>query len=121
MSTIDPTFDSASGGTAATKAPGAAGIPSIAGVLTTSDHKVIGRMFIGSALLGLLGVGVLGVLLGADRVDNDSSWIDPSAITQLFAAYRVGMVEAALIPLLLGVCVLAVPLQVGARSLAFPR
>ena len=82
---------------------------------------MIGRLLIGSAILGLLAVGALGALLGAERIDGDGTILKESALTQLFAGYRVGLVEAALLPLMLGICVVAVPLQLGARSLAFPR
>jgi heme/copper-type cytochrome/quinol oxidase subunit 1 len=116
--TLDPTVDSASSavGDATTSAA-----PSIVGILTTSDHKVIGRLFVGSSLLGLLIVGALGALLGFERIDGDGTVLPDDALAQLFAGYRVGLVEAALLPLLLGVCVVAVPLQLGARALAFPR
>ena len=123
MSTLETTLDSAEA-TADDTVPTVGGItasPSLVGVLTSSDHKVIGRMLIGSAIVGLLVVGALGALLGAERIDGDGTLLRESALTQLFAGYRVGLVEAALLPLMLGMCVLAVPLQLGARSLAFPR
>ena len=115
--TLDPTVDSA--GSAAPD--GTVAATSVVGVLTTSDHKVIGRLLVGSSLLGLLIVGALGAVLGFERIDGDGTVLPDDALTQLFAGYRVGLVEAAVLPLLLGVCVLAVPLQLGARSLAFPR
>lgn len=117
MSSLDPTLDTAAG----SGAHGTAAAPSIVGALTTSDHKVIGRMFVGASLVGLLVVGALGAILGFERIDGDGTVLPDDALTQLFAGYRVGLVEAAVLPLLLGVCVLAVPLQLGARSLAFPR
>jgi heme/copper-type cytochrome/quinol oxidase subunit 1 len=115
--TLDPTVDSA--GSAAPD--GTVAATSVVRVLTTSDHKVIGRLLVGSSLLGLLIVGALGAVLGFERIDGDGTVLPDDALTQLFAGYRVGLVEAAVLPLLLGVCVLAVPLQLGARSLAFPR
>ena len=126
MSTLDPTLDTAGGHAASDAAAGhttddAAAVPSIFGVLTTSDHKVIGRLLIGSAGLGLLIVGALGAVLGFERIDGDDTVIQESVLTQLFAGYRVGLVQAALLPLTLGVCVIAVPLQLGARSLALLR
>ena len=42
-------------------------------VLTTSDHKVVGQLYIGASMLGALIVGVLGVLLGAERIDGDGT------------------------------------------------
>ena len=47
--------------------------------------------------------------------------LDAGALPQLFSAYRVGLVFGVVVPLLLGLAVAVVPLQLGARSLAFPR
>ena len=90
-------------------------------MLTTSDHKVIGQLYIGASMLGALIVGVLGVLLGAERIDGDGTLLDSNAINQLFAGYRVGLVFALAVPLFLGIALYVVPLQLGARALAFPR
>ena len=120
MSTLESTIDSAATPTTDVQSDAAAS-RSLAGVLTSSDHKVIGRMLVGSALVGLLLVAVLGALLGAERINGDGTLLDEAVLTQLFAGYRVGLVEVVLLPLMLGVCVIAVPLQLGARSLAFPR
>ncbi|MDQ3544234.1 MAG: hypothetical protein M3431_10305, partial [Actinomycetota bacterium] len=100
MSTLETTVDSAEA-TADDTVPtvgGTTASPSLVGVLTSSDHKVIGRMLIGFAIVGLLVVGALGALLGAERIDGDGTLLRESALTQLFAGYRVGLVEAALLP-----------------------
>ena len=91
------------------------------GVLTTSDHKTIGKLLVGGSLLGLLAVATVAVILGIERVDGDGTMLDVDDLSQLFAAYRVGLVQAVVLPLLLGISVLVVPLQLGARALAFPR
>ena len=89
--------------------------------ITSTDHKRIGRMFIGVSLTALLGVAALGVLLGIDRVANTRNVLGADSVAQVFAAYRFGLVYVVLAPLLLGIAIAVVPLQVGARSLAFPR
>ena len=103
--------------------PSAAGrqFDALASWLVSTDCKLIGRSFIGTSALILIACTVIGFLLGAERIDGDSSLLDAGALTQLFAGYRVGMVYGVMVPLLLGVAVAIVPLQVGARSLAFPR
>ena len=103
--------DDASGGTLA----------ALATWLTSSDSKVIGRNFIGCSLLALVGAAVLGVMLGAERIDGGDTLFDDGALPQMFVAFRIALVFGVLVPLLLGIAVAAVPLQVGARSLAFPR
>jgi cytochrome o ubiquinol oxidase subunit 1 len=89
--------------------------------VTSADHKVIGRMYIGFSLLALLGMLAIGVLLGIERIDGGGTVLDEEAIVQLFTAQRVGVLYGVLVPLLLGVAVAIVPLQLGARALAFPR
>jgi cytochrome o ubiquinol oxidase subunit 1 len=89
--------------------------------LVSTDSKLVGRSFIGTSALILIACTVIGFLLGAERIDGDRSLLDAGSLTQLFAGYRVGMVYGVMVPLLLGVAVAIVPLQVGARSLAFPR
>lgn len=89
--------------------------------ITSADHKVIGRMFAGGSLLALLGVVVVSVVLGIERIDAGDALFDDGAMVQLFTAARVGLLYGVLIPLLLGVAVAIVPLQLGARALAFPR
>ncbi|MEO5723467.1 MAG: cbb3-type cytochrome c oxidase subunit I [Ilumatobacteraceae bacterium] len=93
----------------------------IVGWITTTDHKRVGRMFIGGGLLALAGVSVVGVLLGIDRASTSKNLIDVNALPQLFSIYRVGLIFIVLLPILVGLAVAVVPLQLGARSLAFPR
>ena len=90
--------------------------------LTTTDHKGIGRhVHRQLARSALAATAVVGVLLGIERIDGDDSLLDAGALPQLFPLFRVGLVFGVLVPLLLGVAVAVVPLQLGARSLAFPR
>ena len=88
---------------------------------TTTDHKRIGRMYAGVGLLALLATSVLGAVLGLERADDASTLLDADSLLQLFQAYRVGLVFAAIIPLGLGLAIAVAPLQLGARSIAFPR
>ena len=122
MSTTDLSPDSI-----ATSAPGtdvAAGtgiVGATAAWLTSTDSKVTGIKMIGSSLLALAATAVVGVLLGLERVSGSDSLFDAGALPQLFAAFRIGLVFGVLAPLLLGAALAIVPLQVGARSLAFPK
>jgi heme/copper-type cytochrome/quinol oxidase subunit 1 len=114
MTTIDT---HAAGATASAGAR----ITSVGDWLTTTDHKRIGRLFISVSLVALLGVIVIAVLLGIERIDAEAAMLDVNAIPQLFALYRIGLTFVVLLPLLLGIGIAVVPLQLGARSLTFPR
>ena len=116
------TIDTHAGGTsAAATATTTARIASVGEWLTTTDHKRIGRLFIGASLVALLGVVVVAMLLGIERIDAEAAMLDVNSMPQLFSLYRIGMTFAVLLPLLLGIGIAIVPLQLGARSLTFPR
>lgn len=116
MTTID-THASA----AAAPADAGRSLASLTAWVSTTDHKRIGRMYVAVSLLALLGVAAVGLLLGIERADASSSFLSAGSLPQLFAAYRVGLTFCVLVPLMLGIATAVVPLQVGARSIAFPR
>jgi cytochrome c oxidase subunit 1 len=96
----------------------------MATVIGTGDHKVIGRLYIVTSLLFLLGTGVLGELLAVNRMDGpgrDTFLHGATVFFEVFTLHTVGAVFLGLIPLILGVALVIVPLQVGARRVAFPR
>src|SRR6187431_966369 len=88
--------------------------------LSSTDHKIIGQLYLIGGLLGLLATIAVNVLIGIERIDGNSVEFD-DVLSQLFDAQRVGLVFGAGIPLALALCVAIVPLQLGARSIAFPR
>lgn len=90
--------------------------------VTSSDHKKIGRLFIGSALLFALSPTILGALFGLERMSPSSaSVLDVDVVTQLIALYHFDLILGVLAPLFLGIAIAVVPMQVGSRSIAFPR
>lgn len=118
MTTIDT---HAGGTTAGATATSPALVASVGEWLTTTDHKRIGRLFIGASLVALLGAAVVAILLGIERIDAEAAMLDVNSMPQLFSLYRLGLTFAVLLPLLLGIGIAVVPLQLGARSLTFPR
>ncbi len=113
MTTIDTHATSA--------APASAGLACVAEWVTTTDHKKIGRLYLGSAAVALMGTVVVAALLAFERVDASASMLDIGSLTQLFSIYRFGLTYVVMLPLMIGLALAIVPLQVGARSLAFPR
>ena len=88
--------------------------------LTSTDSKVIGRSFIGCSLLALPAPRSSACSSASSGSTAPTPLFDAGALPQLFVAFRVGLVFGALVPLLLGLAIAVVPLQLGARSLAFP-
>ncbi|MGE0877237.1 MAG: cbb3-type cytochrome c oxidase subunit I [Acidimicrobiia bacterium] len=95
----------------------------VAGWIMTADHKKVGRLFVVTALVLAVGALAAGVLAGIERIDpTGASLFDRTTDGDQAAHLFVFAVPfLAVIPLLLGLAVYAVPLQVGARTLAFPR
>ena len=127
MTTIDTRPDAApaSAGQPSDAAPRDSAVASFfigaADWVTTTDHKKIGRLYVGVGLLLLAATSVLALLLGLERADDTAALLDASALLQAFQAYRLGLVLGVLAPLGLGLAVAVTPLQLGARSIAFPR
>ena len=94
---------------------------SIASVFTSTDHKVTGRLYLAGGLLGLVAVIVINVMIGVERLDGVDTVLGFEILPQLVDAQRISLVFATLLPLALAGCIAAVPLQLGARSIAFPR
>jgi heme/copper-type cytochrome/quinol oxidase subunit 1 len=88
---------------------------------TTVDHRRIGRLFAGSGLVAGLGLLVVAVLLAADRIDSSATFLPIDATYQMSTLYRVGLAFLAVAPIVLGLAIAIVPLQVGASNIAFPR
>ena len=102
--------------------PESASTPAVATWLTSADHKVVGRLFIGSGLVGLLGGLVLAVLVAFERIDAEGyQLLDDGAASQILSAARLLLTYGGVVPLVIGLVVAIVPLQLGARSLAFSR
>jgi heme/copper-type cytochrome/quinol oxidase subunit 1 len=93
----------------------------VAGWLTTADHTRIGRLFAGVSLVATIGVLVVGTLVMAERIDPDTTYLPAHTIEQLTSLTWLGLAFLVVVPLLLGVAIAVVPLQLGADSIAYPR
>jgi hypothetical protein len=100
--------------------PGAAPSAVVAPFVTV-DHAGIARLVHAVAALWALAAAVLGVLLGLERFDAGTALVDAGAHVQLVALARVALVFGLLGGMLTSAALAAVPGQVGAAALAFPR
>lgn len=84
----------------------------------SGDHLVIGRLFVGFSFF-YLALSALGLLLaGIDGLTEDGLLGLPVA---LWSSAPVAFVLLGAIPLLLGLAMHVVPLQIGSPAIAFPR
>ena len=77
MTTIESSPDSAGGASAFGRL-----LAADVDWLTSTDHKKVGRLFIGGGLLGLLATLVVNVLIGVERVDGANTALDSDAWVQ---------------------------------------
>jgi heme/copper-type cytochrome/quinol oxidase subunit 1 len=94
--------------------------PSFVRSLGSSDHKTIGRLFIGFSLVFGAAAWVL-VALSSLQDINDVDVLPTDSIFQVFTLGRLMLVFLFAVPLFLGLAIYLVPLQVGASTIAFPR
>jgi len=89
--------------------------------LFTKDHKRIGLMYLGAVSLAFLAGGILAMLVRLELLTPGETIMGPDAYNQAFTLHAVLMVFAVVIPAIpaaLGNFVL--PLQLGAKDVAFP-
>src|ERR1035437_8315624 len=89
--------------------------------LTTVDHKKIGLMYIGYALVFLLIAGIEAMLMRIQLAVPNNHFVSPQVFNQLFTMHGTTMVFFEGMPILFGFGNYLVPLMIGARDMAFPR
>ncbi len=89
--------------------------------LTTVDHKRIGIMYMLSALLMLFRGGVDAIMLRAQLAVPDNKVLDAQHYNEVFTTHGVVMIMFMAMPFIFAFMNYVVPLQIGARDVAFPR
>ncbi|MEF2966338.1 cytochrome aa3 quinol oxidase subunit I [Paenibacillus sp. M1] len=89
--------------------------------LTTVDHKRIGIMYIICALLMLFRGGVDALLMRAQLAVPENGLLDAQHYNEIFTTHGVIMILFMAMPFIIGLMNVVVPLQIGARDVAFPR
>ncbi|MET0888915.1 MAG: cytochrome o ubiquinol oxidase subunit I [Stenotrophomonas maltophilia] len=91
--------------------------------ITSVDHKQIGVMYIILALVMLVRGFADALMMRAQQAiaANDSAgYLPPEHYDQIFTAHGVIMIFFVATPLIVGLMNIVVPLQIGARDVAFP-
>ena len=89
--------------------------------LTTVDHKKIGIMYGAIALFFLLVGGVEALIIRTQLAIPENDLISAQRYNQLFTMHGTTMIFLAIMPLNAAFFNFLVPLQIGARDVAFPR
>jgi cytochrome c oxidase subunit 1 len=89
--------------------------------LSTVDHKKLGIMYIGMAIVFLVIAGLEALLIRWQLIVPHNVVVGPDTFNQLFTLHGTTMVFFVGMPILFGVANYVIPLQIGARDMAFPR
>jgi len=94
-------------------------VPAPVSILGSGEHTVIGVIYIVTA--ALFGIAGLVAWALASIHDVSSSFLSDTVAERLGETGALGLVLLVLVPAFLGIGTYIVPLQVGARTVAFPR
>jgi cytochrome c oxidase subunit I len=89
--------------------------------VTTVDHKDIGILYLVTSLIFGLIAGLEALLIRVQLAVPRNTFLDPGTFNTLFTMHGTTMIFLVVMPLLLGFANYVVPLQIGARDMAFPR
>ncbi len=92
------------------------------GWLTTADHKRVGIMYVVVALIMLLRGFIDAIMMRAQQAValNGEGYLPPDHFDQVFSSHGTIMIFFMLMPFLVGLINIVLPLQIGARDVAFP-
>src|SRR3954454_24312788 len=89
--------------------------------LTTIDHKRIAKLYGVSAFIFFLVGGLEALLIRVQLTRPENNVVDAQRYNELFTMHGTTMIFLVVMPLSVAFFNLVVPLQLGARDVAFPR
>ncbi|GAB7184756.1 cytochrome c oxidase subunit I [Kitasatospora sp. Ki12] len=89
--------------------------------LFTTDHKVIGNLYLATAFGFFLVGGVLALLMRAQLMGPDTGFLSNERFNQMFTMHGTVMLLLFATPTFAGFANAIMPLQIGAPDVAFPR
>jgi cytochrome c oxidase subunit 1 len=87
----------------------------------STDHKVIGIQYIVTAFVFFLIGGFLAMVIRGELITPEADLVDRTVYNALFTMHGTIMLFMWTFPVLNGLANYLVPLQIGARDMAFPR
>ena len=89
--------------------------------LTTTDHKLIGIMYMFTSFLAFLVDGIFALIMRVQLAQPNLNVVDAETYNQLVSAHGTTMIFFFVTLFLTGMANYIVPIMVGARDMAFPR
>src|SRR5438034_9051339 len=89
--------------------------------LTTTDHKLIGIMYMVTALISFVIGGILALIIRLQLSQPNLRLVDAQTYNEILSAHGVTMIFFFVTIFLTGIATYMVPIMIGARDMAFPR
>ncbi|GAB10657.1 cytochrome c oxidase subunit I [Gordonia araii NBRC 100433] len=90
-------------------------------ILTTTDHKLIGMMYITACFAFFLIGGLMALLMRGELTHPGLQFLSNEQFNQLFTMHGTVMLLMYATPIVIGFANFVLPLQIGAPDVAFPR
>ena len=94
--------------------------PGWVGWVSTTDHKRIGILYLVTAMVFMMLGGVEALLMRLQLAEPSNTLLTPETYNQVLTMHGTTMVFLVVMPLWAGFANYFVPLQIGARDMAFP-
>ena len=89
--------------------------------LTTTDHKLIGIMYMVTGVLSFVMGGIFALIMRVQLSQPNNNVLTPDTYNQFVSAHGVTMIFFFVTVFMTGIANYIVPLMIGARDMAFPR
>ena len=89
--------------------------------LTTTDHKLIGIMYMTTGILSFVIGGVFALIMRVQLSQPNETVLSGDTYNQLLSAHGTTMIFFFVTIFMTGVANYFVPIMIGARDMAFPR
>ena len=93
----------------------------LAGWLSSTDHKIIGHMYLITSFVFFLFAGIMALLIRIQLLSPTSTFLSDQVYNELFTMHGTIMLLLFATPLFVGFANELVPLQIGSPDVAFPR
>jgi cytochrome c oxidase subunit 1 len=89
--------------------------------IITVDHKKLGLMYIGSALLFLVIGGIEALVMRIQLAIPHANFVSPEVFNRMFTMHGTTMIFFVAMTIMFGFGIYLVPIVIGTRDMAFPR
>jgi cytochrome c oxidase subunit I len=89
--------------------------------VTTVDHKRLGILYLGYALVFLVIGGIEAGIMRIQLIRPHNNFVSPQVFNRMFTMHGTTMIFFVVMPLVFGFANYLIPLMIGARDMAFPR